>query len=121
MIASDGVYGIPHPHPRGHGCFAHVFRRYVRELRLLSLQEAIYKMSGMPAGRFGLSDRGQIAAGKAADLVILNPETVADRATWKEPRLAPVGVDRVMVNGEWILIEGVPTGKLPGRVLRSAT
>jgi N-acyl-D-amino-acid deacylase len=118
MIASDGIYGIPHPHPRGHGCFVQVLRRYVRELGLLSLQEAIYKMSGMPAQRFGLSDRGQIAVGKAADLVIFDPNTVADRSTWQKPRLAPVGVDRVMVNGEWVVIDGVPTGKLPGRVLR---
>jgi len=118
MIASDGIYGIPHPHPRGHGCFVRVLRRYVRELGLLSLQKAVYKMSGMPAQRFGLSDRGQIAVGKAADLVLFDPKTVADRSTWQEPRLAPVGVDRVMVNGEWVVIEGAPTGKLPGRVLR---
>jgi N-acyl-D-amino-acid deacylase len=117
LIASDGIYGIPHPHPRGHGCFAHVFRRYVRELGLLSLQEAIYKMSGFPAHRFGLADRGQIAVGRAADLVILNPDTVADRSTWREPRLPPVGVDEVMVNGTWVIRGGVPTGKLPGRVL----
>ena len=121
LIASDGIYGIPHPHPRGHGCFAHVLRRYVRELGLLSLQDAVYKMSGMPAQRFGLSDRGQVAVGKAADIVLFDPETVADRSTWQEPRLPPVGVDRVMVNGEWIVIEGTPTGKLPGRVLRRAT
>jgi N-acyl-D-amino-acid deacylase len=121
LIASDGIYGIPHPHPRGHGCFAQVLRRYVRELGLLTLQEAIYKMSGMPARRFGLSDRGQIAAGKAADLVIFDPEKVADRSTWGEPRLPPVGVDRVMVNGEWVVIQGAPTGKLPGRVLRRST
>ena len=93
----------------------------MRELGLLSLQDAVYKMSGMPARRFGLVDRGQIAAGKAADLVIFDPETVADRSTWQEPRLSPIGIDRVMVNGEWVVIEGTPTGKLPGRVLRRSS
>jgi N-acyl-D-amino-acid deacylase len=121
MIASDGIYGIPHPHPRGHGCFVRVLRRYVRELGLLSLQEAVYKMSGLPAQRFGLADRGQIAVGKAADLVVFDPETVADRSTWQEPRLPPVGVDGVMVNGEWVVREGVPTGRLPGRMLHRFT
>jgi N-acyl-D-aspartate/D-glutamate deacylase len=118
MIASDGIYGIPHPHPRGHGCFARVLRRYVRELELLSLQEAVYKMSGMPAQRFGLTERGQIAPDKAADLVVLDPGSVADRSTWQEPRLPPVGIDWVMVNGEWVIEKGAPTGKRPGRVLR---
>lgn len=117
MIASDGIYGIPQPHPRGHGCFVHILRRYVRELGLLSLQEAVYKMSGLPAQRFGLADRGRVAAGKAADLVVFDPAIVADRSTWEEPRLAPVGVEWVMVNGEWVIESGVPTGKLPGRVL----
>lgn len=121
LIASDGVYGIPHPHPRGHGCFVHVLRRYVRELGLLSLQEAIYKMSGFPAQRFGLGDRGQLSPGNAADVVIFDSDTVADRSTWQQPRLSPVGVDRVMVNGEWVIIRGAPTGKLPGRVLRKTT
>jgi N-acyl-D-amino-acid deacylase len=118
MIASDGVYGIPHPHPRGYGCFVHVLRRYVRELELLSLEQAIYRMSGLPAQRFGLTDRGQIATGKAADLVVFDPQTVADRSTWQEPRRAPVGVDWVLVNGELAIERGAPTGKLPGRVLR---
>jgi N-acyl-D-amino-acid deacylase len=117
LIASDGIYGIPHPHPRGHGCFVHVLRHYVRELGLLSLQEAVYKMSGLPAQRFGLEDRGTIGVGKAADLVLFNPDTVADRATWHEPRLSPVGVDWVFVNGKTVIRDGTPTGQRPGRVL----
>jgi N-acyl-D-amino-acid deacylase len=118
MIASDGVYGIPHPHPRGYGCFVHVLRRFVRELGLLSLEQAIYKMSGFPAQRFGLYDRGQIAEGKAADLVVFDPQTVADRSTWQEPRRTPIGVEWVIVNGELAIEQGTLTGKLPGRVLR---
>jgi N-acyl-D-amino-acid deacylase len=117
LIASDGIYGIPHPHPRGHGCFAHVLRQYVHELGLLSLQEAVYKMSGLPAQRFGLRDRGAIAVGKAADLVLFDPDTVTDRATWREPRLPPDGIDWVFVNGETVLQDGTPTGRQPGRVL----
>jgi N-acyl-D-amino-acid deacylase len=118
MIASDGVYNIPHPHPRGYGCFAQVLRRYVRERRLLSLEEAVYRMSGFPAERFGLKDRGRIAEGYAADLIVFDPETVADRSTWQEPLREAVGVDWVLVNGEAVIAEGTPTGRLPGRVLR---
>ena len=118
MIASDGIYDIPHPHPRGYGCFARVLRRCVRQRKLLSLQEAVYKMSGYPARRFGLEDRGRIAPGMAADLVLFDPETVADRSTWDEPLRRAVGVDRVMVNGTWVVDRGEWTGQLPGRVLR---
>jgi N-acyl-D-aspartate/D-glutamate deacylase len=118
MIASDGVYGIPHPHPRGYGCFVHVLRRFVRELKLLSLEQAIYKMSGFPAQRFGLKDRGQIVNGNAADLVVFDPQTIADRSTWQEPRRTPVGVEWVIVNGELAIESGTPTGNMPGRLLR---
>jgi N-acyl-D-amino-acid deacylase len=118
MIASDGVYNIPHPHPRGYGCFVQFLRRFGREQRLVSLQEAIYKMSGFPAERFGLKDRGRIAEGLGADLVVFNPETVADRSTWQEPVQPAAGVDWVLVNGVPVIEVGNPTGQLPGRVLR---
>ena len=118
MIASDGIYDIPHPHPRGYGCFARVLRQFVRQRGLLSLQEAVYKMSGYPARRFGLADRGRIAEGMAADLVLFDPDTVADRSTWDEPVQRAVGVDQVMVNGTWVIERGEWTGHLPGRVLR---
>ena len=117
MIASDGIYNVPHPHPRAYGCFARVLRLFVRELGLLSLEQAVHKMSGLTAERFGLTDRGKIAEGWAADLVILAPDQIADRSTWTAPLQMAVGVDTVMVNGEFVLSGGMPTGRLPGRVL----
>ena len=75
-------------------------------------------MSGFPARRYGLNDRGHIAAEQAADLVIFDPLTVAARSTWDEPLQTAVGVDRVMVNGVWVLAAGTPTGQLPGKVVR---
>ncbi len=117
MIASDGVYDIPHPHPRGYGCFARLLRRFVRELGLLTVEQAVYKMSGFPADRFRLYGRGRVIEGYAADLVVLDPETIADRATWDHPLLPATGVDWVLVNGEPVITEGRPTGKLPGRIV----
>ena len=118
MIASDGVYDIPHPHPRGYGCFVQYLGRFVRERQLVSLQEAVYKMSGFPATRFGIKDRGRIAEGLAADLVVFDPETVADRSTWQDPVQPAVGVNWVLVNGVPVIGDGIPTGQLPGRVVR---
>ena len=118
MIASDGVYNIPHPHPRSYGCFVQYLGKFVRERQLLSLQEAIYKMSGFPAERFRLSDRGRISRGLAADIVVFNPETVADRSTWFDPVQSPVGVNWVLVNGVSVVEDGNVTGQLPGKVLR---
>jgi len=118
MIASDGVYNIPHPHPRSYGCFVQYLGKFVRERQLISLKEAIYKMSGFPAERFRLTDRGRIRRGLAADIVVFNPETVADRSTWFDPVQPPVGVDWVFVNGVSVVEDGNMTGQLPGRVLR---
>ena len=118
LVASDGIYNIPHPHPRAYGCFAQILGKYVRELGLLSLEEAVYKMSGFPARRFGLGDRGQIAEGMAADLVVFDPEIVAARSTWDRPLASASGIEWVIVNGQPVIARGVPTGRLPGRVLR---
>lgn len=118
MIASDGIYHIPHPHPRSYGCFAQVLRRFVRELPLLSLPEAIYKMSGFPARRFGLANRGQIGRGFAADLVVFDLSTISDQATWTAPRRPATGVEWVLVNGEPVIAAGQPTGRRPGRILK---
>jgi N-acyl-D-aspartate/D-glutamate deacylase len=118
MIASDGIYNIPWPHPRAYGCFARVLRRFVRELKMLSLEQAVYKMSGFPAQRFGLGDRGRIAGGMAADVVVFDAAEVGERSTWQEPIRSPSGIGWVFVNGQPVIAEGRPTGTLPGRVLR---
>lgn len=118
MVASDGVYEVRHPHPRGVGCFVQFLRRYVRERAVLSVEEAVHKMSGFPAQRFRLKDRGIIAEGMAADIAVFDLATVADRATWSEPRELAIGVDDVIVNGICVKQGGVITGALPGQVVR---
>jgi N-acyl-D-amino-acid deacylase len=117
-LASDGLYHGALPHPRGYGCFARFLRWAVRELNAISLEDAVRVMSAAPAERFGISDRGRVASGLAADLVIFDPETVADAATWDQPRRPPTGIDAVIVNGEIVVDHGTPTGRLPGRVVR---
>lgn len=118
LVASDGVYHGPSGHPRGYGCFARILRLAVREWGAVSLEAAIHKMSGFPATRFGLRDRGFVRPGYGADLVLFDPATVADEATWADPFRAPTGIARVLVNGETVVAAGEPTGALPGRVLR---
>ncbi|MYG08750.1 hypothetical protein F4167_19470 [Candidatus Poribacteria bacterium] len=93
----------------------------MRERQLVSLKEAIYKMSGFPAERFRIFDRGKISQGLAADIVVFDPETVADKSTWFDPVQSPVGVNWVFVNGVSVVEDGNVTGQLPGRVLRRST
>src|SRR5205085_4615806 len=88
-----------HPHPRGLGTFPRVLARYVRERHALTLEQAIHKMSAQPASRVGITDRGRIAVGKAADLVLFDPATIEDKATFAEPFQYPVGIQLVTVNG----------------------
>jgi len=116
MVSSDG--GITSRHPRGAGSNPRVLGRFVRESKWLSLNEAIRKMTSLPAVRFRLERRGLIRAGFKADLVMFDPETIIDRATFKEPQLVSEGVARVFVNGVEVWAEGKPTGKLPGKALR---
>jgi N-acyl-D-amino-acid deacylase len=118
MVASDGIYHGISGHPRGFGTFARVLRLTVREMGAVSLEQAVRKMSGWPAERFGIRERGLLREGYAADVVVFDPETVADRATWEEPLLEPVGIDRVIVNGQVTVADGVPTGVLAGTVVR---
>jgi N-acyl-D-amino-acid deacylase len=121
MIASDGRLtrlGDGHPHPRGYGTFPRVLARYVRERHVLTLEDAIYKMTGMPAATLRLADRGRILAGARADLTIFDADSVADRATFEEPHQYPVGIPYVIVNGTLAVDAGRFTGARAGRVLR---
>ena len=117
IVASDGIYHGPHPHPRAFGCHARVLRLAVREHGHITLEEAVHKMTGKPAERFGLARRGRVAPGYHADLVLFDPAAIADRSTWDEPLLEPVGIERVIVNGVTVVDGGAPTGALPGQVV----
>lgn len=117
-ICSDGSIGGAHP--RGAGAFTRVLRVYVRENKMLTLEQAVHKMSGLAAEHVGLTDRGVIKPGAYADLVLFDPATVADRATRAEPGALSVGIERVWVNGELVLDQGRSTGKLPGKPIRHA-
>jgi len=118
MFCTDGeLHGA---HPRGAGSFPRILGHYVREEKLLPLALAIHKMTGLPAAQLGLADRGRIAPGYVADLVVFDPVTVIDRATVENPLAPPLGIPAVMVSGEWVVRDGAVTGKRPGRVLRSA-
>lgn len=118
-ICSDGNLGGAHP--RGAGAFTRVLRVYMREKRLLSLEQAVHKMSGAAAAHMGLGDRGVIRAGAYADLVLLDPETVADKAVIGDSTATSVGIERVWVNGALVLDGGKPTGVLAGKPLRRVT
>jgi N-acyl-D-amino-acid deacylase len=114
-IGTDGeLWG---PHPRGFGTFTKILGRYVRERELLSLEDAIHKMTGRAAARLGLENRGLIRPGMAADLVLFDPETVLDQATTDEPRALSTGIERVWVNGALVFADGKVTDRRPGRVL----
>jgi len=111
--------GLDSPtHPRAYGSFARVLGHYTRELGLLTLPDAVRRMTSLPAATFGLTDRGVLEPGYAADLVVLDPERVADHATFADPHQLSVGVRDVVVNGIVALHEGEPTGTHPGRALR---
>ncbi|CAN5612932.1 D-aminoacylase [soil metagenome] len=118
MVASDGVYHSTFGHPRSTGCFARALRLCVREMGAVSLEQAVFKMSGFPAERFKIPARGLLREGFAADVVIFDPDTVTDLATWEKPQSDPTGISMVMVNGEIVVDVGVPTDATPGRVLR---
>jgi len=117
-VAPYGVLGKGKPHPRLYGTFPRALGKYVREERLLPLTEMIRKITSIPAGRFGLEGRGSLRPGAAADIVVFNPATIIDRATWIEPAQYPVGVEYVVVNGAVVIEKGEHTGRLPGRTLR---
>ncbi len=116
--APTGLLGEEHPHPRAYGTFPRVFRKFVREDTLLSLEEAIRKMTALPAQKMRLADRGVLKAGMWADVVVFDPDTVTDKATFEAPNQLSVGMDYVLVNGVPVIAGGKATNALPGKVLR---
>ena len=120
MIASDGevtAAGKGVPHPRSYGTFARVLGVYVREKKVLSLEEAVRKMSAMPAARIGLADRGVLRTGMKADIAVFDPATVRDAATFESPHQFAEGFAHVIVNGQIVYEGGAMTDARPGRVL----
>jgi N-acyl-D-amino-acid deacylase len=127
MVASDagsaapwGPGSVSRPHPRSYGTFPRAIAHYQRERNIVTLPEMIRKMTSLPAQKLGLKDRGVLAEGKAADIVLFNYETIQDRATFLDPHQFPVGIPYVIVNGIPVIENGLNTGALPGRILRSA-
>jgi len=116
----QGILGEEHPHPRAYGTFPHILRKYVREEKNLTLEDAIRKFSALPAQRMRLTDRGVLKEGMWADVVVFDPETVKDIATFENPNQLSQGMEYVLVNGVAVIADGKMTGKLPGRVLRGA-
>ena len=120
MVASDGeipVFGKDAPHPRSYGTFARVLGVYVRDKKVLALEDAIRKMSGFPAQRLKIWDRGLLRTGMKADIIIFDPATVADKSDFSAPHQYSVGIRDVIVNGQGVLLDGKVTSSRPGRVL----
>ena len=118
--APTGLLGEEHPHPRAYGTFPRVLRKFVREDKLITLEEAIRKMSALPAQKLRLADRGVLKSGMWADIVVFDPATVTDVATFAEPNQLSKGMDYVLVNGVPVIAQGTATGARPGRILRGA-
>ena len=116
--STEGLLSSFHPHPRAFGTFPRILRKYVREERLLSLEDAIRKFTSLPASRMRITDRGLIKKGLWADIVIFDPMLISDQATFDKPNQLSQGMDWVLVNGEAVIAKGQMTGRRPGKVLR---
>jgi len=117
-LAPEGDFLKYNPHPRAYGNFARLLGKYVREEKLIPLEEAVYKLSGLSADKLKIKDRGYLKKGNFADVVIFDPETIQDHATFSNPHQLATGVHHVFVNGTQVLKDGEHTGKTPGRVVR---
>lgn len=117
-VSPNGAYAKALPHPRFYGTYPRILGKYVREENVLSLETAIHKMSGFPAIRMNMKERGIIKTGMVADIVIFDPEKVIDNATWENPHQYPDGIPHVLVNGVSVVENGTHTGATPGKVLR---
>jgi len=126
MVGTDGL-GITRtgpmsrglPHPRSCGTYPRIFGQYVREEKLLTLEQAAWKCSGFPAQKLGITDRGILKEGMKADLVLFDPQAIEDKATYMEPLIFPAGIEQVMVNGKFVVQDGKQTTARPGAVLRA--
>jgi N-acyl-D-aspartate/D-glutamate deacylase len=116
--ATDGIFSKKRNHPRGWGTMSRILGRYVREEKLIPLEEAVRKMTSLPASRMKLADRGLVKAGYLADLVAFDPETVIDKSTYVHPWAYSAGIPYVAVNGELVVDGGAITAARPGRILR---
>jgi len=114
--STDGIYMGTKPHRRGFGTFARIVGDHVRS-GLLTLEQAVHKVTGLPAQRFSLRDRGLIKVGRAADITIFDAATLGDQTTWGAGRVSPSGVCYVLVNGEFTVRNGRTTGSLPGTIV----
>ena len=118
--APDGFLGMEHPHPRAYGTFPRILRKYVREEHKLTLEDAIRKFTSLPAQRMRLADRGVLKQGMWADLVVFDPDSIRDVATFENPNQLSIGMQYVLVNGVPVIADGKMTNALPGKVLRGA-
>src|SRR4030042_6928828 len=117
-VGPYGILSAGKPHPRNYGTFPRAPGKYVREEKLVPLERMINKMTAIPASRFGFEKRGRLQPGGYADLVVFDPDKIADRATWVDPHQYPVGVEYVIVNGQVVVEPGKHTGRLPGKILQ---
>jgi N-acyl-D-amino-acid deacylase len=117
-MAAEGVFLQASTHPRAYGNFARLLGKYVRDEKLLSIEDAIRRMTSLPAKNLGLRDRGELRPGAFADITVFDPTAIADRATFDRPHQYSVGVQHVFVNGAQVLENGEHTGAKPGRALR---
>jgi N-acyl-D-aspartate/D-glutamate deacylase len=118
MVGTDSTFVGAKPSPRTYGSFPRILGQFVRDEAILSLEQAVRKMTSAPAQRLGLRDRGTLDTGKAADVTIFDPQQIRSNATYDEPRRYPDGIPYVIVNGELVVDKGAHTGATPGKALR---
>jgi N-acyl-D-amino-acid deacylase len=118
MVGTDSTFIGAKPSPRTYGSFPRILGQFVRDEALLSLEAAVHRMTGAPAARLGLTQRGTLRDGAIADVVVFDPATIRSTATYDEPRSYPIGIDHVIVNGVLVVDGGVHTGATPGRGIR---
>ena len=118
MIGTDGIWSHGKPHPRIYGSYPRILGMYVRQERLLSLEEAVRKMTSFPAQKFGLWKKGIVREGMDADVIIFDPDTIAERSTFQDPHQYPAGLPYVILNGQVVVDQDRYTGKLAGQVVK---